>query len=124
MPKTEKASALRHEKKKELLKKLKTLKEELLALRINKASTGTAQKLGQIKPVKKAIARILTVLNQKHRLILRYKYAGKKFKPLDIRPKLTRSKRHELPSKFKKAKTLRQKKFEANFPRRAYAVRA
>merc|ERR1712126_698428 len=50
-----------------------------------------ASKLSKIRVVRKSIARVLTVTNQKQKAELRKFYAGKKAKPLDLRKKLTRA---------------------------------
>lgn len=46
--------------------------------------------------VRKSIARVLTVTNQKARQNLREYYKNKKFLPLDLRPKKTRAIRRRL----------------------------
>jgi hypothetical protein len=46
--------------------------------------------------VRKSIARVLTVMNQKQRQNLREFYKNKKFLPLDLRPKKTRAIRRRL----------------------------
>jgi len=90
--------------------------------------------------VRKSIARVLTVTNQKQRQHLREFYKNKKFLPLDLRYKKTRAIRRRLtkvrghPSKCgtdlmqiqheASLKTLKQKKKDQNFPLRKYAVKA
>ena len=46
--------------------------------------------------VRKSIARVLTVMNQKQRQNLREFYKSKKYLPLDLRPKKTRAIRRRL----------------------------
>lgn len=46
--------------------------------------------------VRKSIARVLTVMNQKQRSNLREMYKGKKYQPLDLRAKKTRAIRRRL----------------------------
>ena len=46
--------------------------------------------------MRKSIARVLTVINQKTRANLRELYKGKKFQPLDLRVKKTRAIRRRL----------------------------
>lgn len=46
--------------------------------------------------VRKSIARVLTVMNQKQRSNLRELYKGKKYQPLDLRAKKTRAIRRQL----------------------------
>jgi large subunit ribosomal protein L35e len=92
--------------------------------------------------VRKSIARVLTVTNQKARQNLREYYKNKKYVPLDLRPKKTRAIRRRLtkvsfcllrlfdmlliwwPQHEKSLKTLKQRKKDIHFPRRKYAVKA
>merc|ERR1712179_599578 len=101
-------------------KQLEDLKQELLTLRVNKVTGGAAAKLSKIRVVRKSIARVLTVIHQTQKQNLRKFYRGKKYKPIDLRPKLTRAKRraltkHELS--LKNSRTLRK---ERAFPMRKY----
>ncbi|KAF9505468.1 hypothetical protein BS47DRAFT_1400362 [Hydnum rufescens UP504] len=61
------------------------LKTELLSLslRVQKIASPSASKLSQISTVRKSIARVLTVTNQKARQNLREYYKNKKYLPLD-----------------------------------------
>uniref|UniRef100_A0A3Q3ILE1 Large ribosomal subunit protein uL29 n=1 Tax=Monopterus albus TaxID=43700 RepID=A0A3Q3ILE1_MONAL len=86
-----KARDLRGKKKEELLKQLDDLKNELSQLRVAKVTGGAASKLSKIRVVRKSIARVLTVINQTQKENLRKFYKGKKYKPLDLRPKKTRA---------------------------------
>jgi len=74
--------------------------------------------------VRKAIARILTVINQNQRHQLRIFYEKKKYLPLDLRPKLTRAKRRALTKEEASLVTEKQKKRQRHFPQRNYAVKA
>lgn len=76
------------------------------------------------KVVRKSIARTMTVISQKQRQNLKKFYSGKKYKPLDLRKKLTRAKRRELTKKEAGIKTLKERKKMHNFPRRVYALKA
>lgn len=76
------------------------------------------------KMVRKSIARVLTVVNHNQRTNLRKLYAGRKYKPLDLRHKKTRAMRRALTKKEKNCKTVRQKKKEMYYPLRLYAVKA
>jgi large subunit ribosomal protein L35e len=95
MPKV-KASELREKRKSELLGQLKEQKNELLQLRVAQVTNGAASKLAKIKLVRKNIARILTVLNQKAKADMRKQVAGKKYKPKELRVKKTRALRRAL----------------------------
>lgn len=70
------------------------------------------------------IARILTVMRQTQLQQLRQYYKNRKHQPQDLRPKKTRAIRRQLTHKEANAKTLRQRKKEANFPRRKFALKA
>jgi len=60
-------------------------------LRVAKVAGGTASKLGRIGVVRKAIAKHLTVLNEKTRAAVRESFAGKKNVPVTYRAKKTRA---------------------------------
>merc|ERR1711957_168518 len=105
---------------KELLKELDDQKAELSQLRVAKVAGGAASKLMKIKVVRKNIARVLTVYKQKAEA--RKQYKGKKYTPLDLRPKKTRALRRALKTEQLHAKTQRQKTKANNFPMRKFAV--
>jgi len=107
-----------------LSKQLVELKTELLSLRVQKIAGGSAAKLTKISTVRKSIARVLTVMNQKARQNLREFYKNKKYLPLDLRAKRTRAIRRRLTPHEKSQKTLKQRKKEIHFPIRKYAVKA
>merc|ERR1711915_1046859 len=118
-----KAHELRGKKKEELVKQLDELKQELASLRVAKVTGGAASKLSKIRVVRKSIARVLTVTNQKQKTELRKFYKDKKAKPLDLRKKLTRAKRRAL-TKSEKAVTSRKDQMKKRtWPVRTYAVK-
>merc|ERR1712194_935339 len=117
-----KAYDLRTKTGKELLKELDDQKAELSTLRVAKVAGGAASKLMKIKVVRKNIARVLTVYNQKQKAEARKQYKGKKYTPLDLRPKKTRALRRALKTEQLHAKTQRQKTKANNFPMRKFAV--
>eukprot|EP00928_Gymnodinium_smaydae_P088053 TRINITY_DN721_c2_g1_i1.p3 TRINITY_DN721_c2_g1~~TRINITY_DN721_c2_g1_i1.p3 ORF type:complete len:124 (-),score=42.17 TRINITY_DN721_c2_g1_i1:51-422(-) len=119
-----KAFELRSKTSKELLSDLDEMKAELAQLRVAKVSGGAASKLARIKVVRKSIARILTVYNQKQKTEARKQHSGKKYQPLDLRPKKTRAIRRALKVEQKTAKTAKQKTRLSNFPMRRFAVTA
>ena len=123
MPKVA-AYELRTNTKDELLKTLSTLKQELSTLRVAQVTGGAANKVMRIKSVRKSIARVLTVYNQKQKSAVRELYAGKKYSPLDIRVKKTRAIRRALTKKEAGAKTVKQQKKETHFPARKFAIKA
>ncbi|PPQ98514.1 hypothetical protein CVT24_004005 [Panaeolus cyanescens] len=123
MPKV-KAYELQSKSKNDLSKQLTELKTELLTLRVQKIAGSSASKLTKISSVRKSIARVLTVMNQKQRQNLREYYKDKKYLPLDLRPKKTRAIRRRLTKHESSLKTLKQTKKDKNFPIRKYAVKA
>ena len=118
------AHELRSKKKTELLKQLDELKTELASLRVQQVTGGAPSKLAKIKEIRKSIARVNTVIPQTQRLQLRMFYRGKKYKPLDLRPKKTRAIRRRLTPKEANAKTVREQKKIAHWPRRKYALKS
>ncbi|KAM7241371.1 hypothetical protein CapIbe_007943 [Capra ibex] len=80
----------RHSKKEEeLLKQEEELKAELSQRHVAKEAGSMASKLSRVQVVHKSITRVLTVINQTQKENLRKFYKGKKYKPLDPRPKKT-----------------------------------
>ena len=73
--------------------------------------------------VRKSIARVLTVINQSQRAQLRIFYKGKKYIPLDLRPKQTRAMRRQLTKEEASRVTDKQKKRQRHFPQRNFAVK-
>jgi hypothetical protein len=73
--------------------------------------------------VRKSIARVLTVVNQKTRQNLRELYKGKKHLPLDLRTKKTRAIRRRLTLHERTVSTEKSKKVATHFPKRRYAVK-
>ncbi|KAH0521595.1 60S ribosomal protein L35 [Microtus ochrogaster] len=83
-------------KKEELLKQLDDLKVELSQLRVAKTQKENLRKF----------------------------YKGKKYKPLDLRPKKTRAMRRRLTKHEEKLKTKKQQRKERLYLLRKYAVKA
>ncbi|XP_025956682.1 large ribosomal subunit protein uL29 [Dromaius novaehollandiae] len=120
-----KARDLRGKKKEELLKQLDDLKVELSQLRVAKVTGGAASKLSKIRVVRKSIARVLTVINQNQKENLRKLCnKGRKYKPLDLRPKKTRAMRRRLNKHEENLKTKKQQRKERLYPVRKYAIKA
>lgn len=69
--------------------------------------------------VRKSIARVLTVVNQKQRQNLREFYKKSKYMPLDLRYKKTRAIRRRLSKKEASAVTLKAHKKAIHFPQRS-----
>ena len=124
---TENARILREKSKEDLMTLLEDMKKELLQLRTAAKTSGTAAKACKQRVVRKNIARILTVLNQKEKASLRKFYsepANVKNTPKFLKPKLTKAMRMALTPEQKNAKTLRQRKREQAFPKMNYFLRA
>merc|ERR1712084_58646 len=119
-----KAHTLREKTKPELIKELDEYKKELAELRVAKVTGGAASKLSKIKVVRKSIAVVMTVINQKEIAEYRKFYADSKYKPLNLREKKTRAIRRRLTKEQSAMKTLRAIKKERYFPMRKYAVKA
>ncbi|KAH9943418.1 ribosomal protein L35 [Epithele typhae] len=124
MPGKVKAYELQSKSKLDLTRQLTELKTELLSLRVQKIAGGSAAKLTKINTVRKSIARVLTVTNQKQRQNLREFYKKKKYLPLDLRAKKTRAIRRRLTKHEASLKTEKQRKKDLHFPLRKYAVKA
>ena len=118
-----KTAQLWSKSKEDLNTQLQELKSELITLRTSKV-TGGSTKLTRIHDVRKGIARVLTVINANQRAQLRLFYKGKKYTPLDLRPKKTRAIRRRLTKHEASLVTEKQKKKQTHFPQRKYAVKA
>jgi len=119
-----KTKDLRGKKKEELMKQLDELKTELSQLRVAKVTGGAASKLSKIRDVRKAIARVLTVVNQTQRENLRKFYKNKRLKPKDLRQKKTRAIRRNLTKHELSIKSHKQLARERAFPLRKFALKA
>lgn len=118
-----KIKTLRDKNKDQLVKQLDDLKQELANLRVAKVTGGTASKLAKIRIFRRDIAKILTVMSQNQRENLRKFYRDKRFKPRDLRPKLTRSKRRELTPHEKSLQTRKQRRKQTFYPERKFALK-
>merc|ERR1711990_891227 len=119
-----KAFELKNKTSKELLKEVDELKSELGQLRVAKATGAAAPKLAKIRIIRKNIARVYTVYNQKMKAEARGMYAGKKYTPQDLRPKKTRAIRRALTGKQQGALTHRELVRKQNFGQRKFALKA
>lgn len=119
-----KAYELRNMEKEELIKTLADLRKELSELHVAKVTDGAVSKIAKIKGVRKSIARVLTVHNQKVKEGLRKAAAGQKYLPKDLRAKKTRAMRRALTKEQKAKKTHKQCRKEAAFPKVKYCIKA
>ncbi|CAH1757642.1 13485_t:CDS:2 [Entrophospora sp. SA101] len=115
-----KAYKIRNSAKEELTKQLGDLKEELSSLKVQKIAGGAASN----REVRKSIARVNTVISQTQRAQIRLYYKGKKYKPLDFRPKKTRAIRRKLTKNEASKKTRRAHVKAIHFPQRKFAIKA
>ncbi|EKX74112.1 60S ribosomal protein L35, putative [Theileria equi strain WA] len=113
---------LRNKSDAELLQQLDELKQELATFRVSKVTATGTSKLSKITVIRKAIAKVLTVYNQRKKEEERKKYKKLSKTPLNLRPKLTRAKRKALTAKQKQMKTLKERKKSENLPKRKFAV--
>ena len=72
--------------------------------------------------MRKGIAKILTVLNEKRRAAAKNEWKGKKYTPKDLRYKGTKASRRGLSKHQAALKTTRAQKKADNFKLRKYAV--
>mmetsp|Transcript_10207 Transcript_10207/g.12173 ORF Transcript_10207/g.12173 Transcript_10207/m.12173 type:complete len:125 (-) Transcript_10207:203-577(-) len=120
-----KAHELREKKNSDLLQQLDSFRTELSQLRVSKVSgQGGPSKLSKIKVIRKSIARVLTVYNEKRRNALKKASLKSKFIPLDLRKKQTRAMRRALSSYWANKKTQKQQKKDSYYPLRRYALKA
>ncbi|CBY09041.1 unnamed protein product [Oikopleura dioica] len=120
-----KASDLRGKPKAELTAKLNEAKQELNSLRVAKVSgSGAASKLAKIRVVRKAIAQTLNVINQTQKSEIRKLYQGKKYKPVDLRPKKTRALRRRLSKHQESLRSSKQQNKQRLYAVRKFALKA
>merc|ERR1711874_122625 len=131
---------LREKNVDDLVTSVDELQRELSTLKANKVTSGVASKVAKIRVVRKAIARTLTMINDKKRTQVKDAYKSRAAlkaynesnktnwrisdKPYACRERTTRAKRRALTKKQQNLTTLRQRKQNWNFPQRVYAVRA
>jgi large subunit ribosomal protein L35e len=100
MPKHLKPKDLKTKSRGDLLEELAKLEKKLFELRGQIGSSSSAEKLSNIRTVRKDVARVKTVLMEQQRAALKEKYATAAFKPKDIRPHVVKSKRRALAPKW------------------------
>ena len=144
MPKETSAAEYRKKNTTELLSDLKKLREELQTIRFTKVTGTAVSKLSKIKPLRKQIARILTIIRENKKTEVISKLLTKETKevvdgketsvsktiknlkmkhlPLDLRPKKTRAIRRKMTKFESKLLTLKLFKRKLSFPMRKFAV--
>ncbi|XP_075955727.1 large ribosomal subunit protein uL29-like [Anarhichas minor] len=83
----------------------------------------TEQRETASRVVRKSIARVLTVINQTQENLRKF-YKGKKYKPLDLRPKKTRALRRRLNKHEESLRTKKQQRKDLLYSIRKFAVKA
>ena len=144
MPKETSAAESRKKNTTELLADLKKLREELQTIRFTKVTGTAVSKLSKIKPLRKQIARILTIIRENKKTEVISKLLTKETKevvdgketsvsktiknltmkhlPLDLRPKKTRAIRRKMTKFESKLLTLKLFKRKLSCPMRKFAV--
>ena len=139
-PKSLRPKTLRENDVSVLQQNLKDLQKELQELKISKVASGVASKLAKIRVVRKAIARILTLLNEKRRFNVKNAFRNRKEirayneangttfatgkVPKELKARKTRALRRRLTKKEAGRRLLKTVKREWNFPQRNYALKA
>merc|ERR1711874_837489 len=111
----ERAHELRGQDDDALIKKLNGLRSELVKLRTSKVSSGPQVKLARIRVVRKSIAKVLTVVNEKRRNAAKEEWKKKKYNPYDLRTKRSKHARRQLTRGERNALTARAAKKAGNF---------
>merc|ERR1712070_172743 len=117
-----KAYEIRKNSEAELLSVLESQRRELVGLRTSKVASAPQIKLARIKVVRKNVAKLLTVMNEKRRTAAKSEWKDKKYTPKDLRTKGTKASRKGLTNAEKKVSTVKAQKKAANFRLRKYAV--
>merc|ERR1712100_275720 len=119
-----KAHELRNKSEADCTEELGKHRKELAALRVSKVAAAPQVKLAKVRAVRKNIAKVLTVLNEKRRSAAKDAFAKKKYTPYDLRLKKTRAFRRRMTKFEQTRQTARQQKKADNFKLRKYAVAA
>merc|ERR1712087_945124 len=119
-----KAHELRSKDDTACVEELAKHRKELASLRVSKVAAAPQVKLAKVRAVRKNIAKVLTVLNEKRRSAAKDANKKKRYTPYDLRLKKTRAFRRRM-TKFERTRTtLRQQKKSDNSKLRKYAVAA
>ena len=139
-PKKNRPFRLRTRTLEDLQTSLTEHRKELTNLRISKVTSAVASKIAKIKVIRKGIARLLTIINEKRRANFKKTFSSraeiKKFndenktsftlnrKPKLLRPRKTRAMRRALTQHQEEKKLLKIVKRERAFPERKFFVKA
>merc|ERR1711907_455435 len=98
-----KAHELRNKTEADCVEELGKHRKELAALRVSKVAAAPQVKLAKVRAVRKNIAKVLTVLNEKRRADAKDAFAKKKYTPYDLRLKKARAFRRRM-TKFEQTR--------------------
>merc|ERR1711937_1064222 len=119
-----KAHELRNKAEADCTEELAKHRKELAALRVSKVAAAPQVKLAKVRAVRKNIAKVLTVLNEKRRSEAKDSMKKARYTPYDLRLKKTRAFRRRMTRFEKTRQTSRQQKKADNNKLRKYAVAA
>merc|ERR1712019_19665 len=110
-----KAHELRAKDETACIEDLQKHRKELASLRVSKVAAAPQVKLAKVRAVRKNIAKVLTVLNEKRRSAAKDAFAKKKYTPYDLRLKKTRAFRRRMTKFEQTRQTARRQKKADNF---------
>merc|ERR1712100_285836 len=119
-----KAHELRGKDQTACVEELQKHRKELASLRVSKVAAAPQVKLAKVRAVRKNIAKVLTVLNEKRRSEAKDAFKKNKYTPYDLRLKKTRAFRRKMTKFERTRQTSRQQKKADNSKVRKYAVAA
>merc|ERR1711981_905267 len=105
-----KAHELRNKDEAACVEELQKHRKELASLRVSKVAAAPQVKLAKVRAVRKNIAKVLTVLNEKRRSAAKDAFKKKKYTPYDLRAKKTRAFRRKLSRHERTRQTARAQK--------------
>merc|ERR1711939_291424 len=91
-----KAHELRTKSEADCTEELAKHRKELASLRVSKVAAAPQVKLAKVRAVRKNIAKVLTVLNEKRRSEAKDAFKKNKYTPYDLRLKKTRAFRRRM----------------------------
>ncbi|CAL6406028.1 unnamed protein product [Bathycoccus prasinos] len=119
-----KTSDLRSQSRNWLKSALEQQKQQLASLKIAKVTGGAPNKIARVSSPSVSHAPHLDCLRQNQLKSLEALLRRPKYTPLDLRAKKTRAIRRRLSPAEKNAKTAKQAKKDAYYPKRKYALKA
>merc|ERR1712100_778151 len=119
-----KAHELRNKDETACIEELQKHRKELASLRVSKVAAAPQVKLAKVRAVRKNIAKVLTVLNEKRRAAAKDAFKKSHYTPYDLRAKKTRAFRRKLSRHERPKTTLRAHKKASNNKMRKFALSA